>query len=165
MSNNGELVTRTVINPATGELLDLVPATPLERLAEARDAVKTRVSELYEIAHLLDEEIARRADHEGTGTLHAAGYTLTVPKPTKTAWDAHELGLALEALVNEGRISRGKAQRALETVVTFKPVAKELNQLLAHADQVVRESVEVCQRVVEQDRRVTVKTRTSRGQP
>lgn len=155
-----DLTAPTVVNPATGELLDLVPATPLFDLAAARDAVKQRVSELYEIAHLIDEEIARRADHEGTGTLHADHYTLVVPKPTKVGWDAAELSLVLEALVGEGRISRAKAQRSLETVVTYKPVTRELNMLLAHVDPEVRESVAACRRVVEQDRRVTVKTKT-----
>jgi hypothetical protein len=148
------------VNPVTGEILDLAPHTPLQDLAAARDAVKYRVSELHEIARLLDGEIARRADHEGTGTLHAGHYTLTIPKPTRVTWDAHELGLILEALVLEGRISRAKASRALETVITYKPVTRELNQLATHADPEVAASVAGCRRVVEQDRRVTIKAKT-----
>lgn len=160
---DGAQATATVVvnNPITGELLELVPATQLEDLAAARTAVKQRVSELYEIAHLIDDEIARRADHEGTGTLHASGWTLTVPKPTRTEWDTSELGLVLEALVQEGRISRAKAQRALKIEVTYKAVANELKQLLAHADPEVAQSVAACRRDVEQDRRVTVKASNS----
>jgi len=146
-----------VMHPATGELLEIGPATPLEDLAAMRRAITDGVRDLYGLAKVLDEEITRRADHEGTGTLHAGRLRLVVPKPTKTEWDVPQLSLTLEALVNETRISRAKASRALETIVTYKPRPAELNQLLTHADPEVARSVAACRRSVRQDRRVSVK--------
>ena len=155
------LMETQLLHPITGEVLG--PAAPLSSLAHARWELIDLKRQIDAFTRDLDDEIARRADFEGTGTLHAGIYTLTVPKPTKTGWDEHELGIALEALVNDGRISRAKAQRALEKVVTYKPKPVELNQLLTHADPEVAQTIAACQHDVEQNRRVSVKVR--RGRP
>ena len=59
--------------------------------------------------------------------------------------------------VNENRISRGAAIRALQQTVTYKPVAVELKKLAAHPDPEVSNAIQAC-RTVKTDlrRRVTV---------
>ena len=90
-------------------------------------------------------------------TLTAGHYKLTTTAPRTTTWDTATLGIVLQALVNENRISQGAANKALEQVITYKAVAVELNKLAAHADPEVRNAIQTCRTVTpDQRRRVTV---------
>ena len=91
-------------------------------------------------------------DTENARTITAGQYTLKTTAPERTTWDPVSLGIMLEALVNENRISRAAANKALQQIVSYKPIAVELKKLAAHADPEVRNAIQTC-RTVQPDRR------------
>lgn len=148
-----------VVNPATGEVLDLAVA-PTTAIAEWRADLIELKWQLDALAHSLDDEVARRLDFEGHRSAQVGDWDLSVEAPTVVSWEVEMLGFHLEALVTDGRISRGVAERCLERVVTFKPRPVELKRLLAHADPEVRRSIEECRSEnTRSTRRVAVKRR------
>lgn len=146
------------IMPGTGEVLDLRGA-PTDELADWRLRTIEVRRELKALSDELDIELARRIDFECAGrTVRVGDFKLTVESPLVTEWDIERLGIALEALVNEGRIARPVAERSFRVKVTREPDVVHLKRLLAHADPEVRESIERCRSTVERKPRpVTVR--------
>ena len=152
----GTLVSeRRVLNLATGELLDLDSAV-LGDLAQARDAIVQMRAALDEAGHRLDDEIASRLDHENERSAEVGPYKLTVNAPEARSWNIDRLQVALDELVNEGRLGAGVRTRALTTTVTYKAVARELNKLLTHDDPAVRVRIAECLTLTPAVRRVAV---------
>lgn len=143
---------RTVLHPATGEVLDLEAADNVDLADQRIGAVELRRL-LDEFTATLDAEVIRRMDHENTLTLRAGPWKMTGDGTEVTTWDSAQLSLELEALVQAGRLARGAAQKALEVVVSYKPKAAELKKLAKHADPEVRTAVEACRTVGPNPRR------------
>lgn len=118
-----------VVNPATGEVLDLTaPTVDLARaLADMRDLetawrdVKTTVT----------AELLSRLDRNGAWTQRLdAGFTIKAPSPEPVEeFDAAALHDALSQLVDEGVITVDAMDRAIETIVTYKPRVAGLKAL------------------------------------
>lgn len=130
-------------HPITGEILDLA-LRDLDELAALRD-------ELGELKRVIDStlagvdlEVTARLDHENTRSARIGEWELTTEAPDEDVWDAGELGIVLEALVQAGRLSRRAAEAALEPVTTFKPRARELAKLLRAPSEDVREAIALC---------------------
>lgn len=150
-----------IAHPKTGEIVEVVKATATDVLAEARDAFVVRRSELDAAARVVDRELAARLDYEGrrSGEIKGAAghFKLSVVAPTKTEWDGERAYRALRGLVRQGLISADRAREAVTREVSYKPNHGSLKQLLAHADERVRDAVEACRDEVEvTSRRVTV---------
>jgi len=146
-----------IVHPGTGEVLDLATA-PTDQIADWRLELVEAKRSLDSLAEDLDLELGRRIDLEAVRTVHIAGYDLTIDAPTFAEYDLPRLGIALEALVEDGRISRAAAERAIKVEVKRSAVQRELNRLLAHADPEVRDAVAATRSEVERTRRrVTVK--------
>lgn len=151
----------TVAHPTTGEVVEVVPATPSDVLADVRDRLIEHKGEVDAACRVIDDEIARRLDYEGTRTTEVAGtvgrFKVTVVAPTKTEWDAPALYRALRKLVRAGILSKDRADAACRRETTYKATHGSASQLLRHADERVRDAVEACRSDVEVDRRrVTV---------
>lgn len=117
--------TRTVLDRATGELIDLDDA-PSERLAEAVDALAELRAELAEGEEALSDELVARLDRQASWTLRVGDPTgerqweITAPSPvagTRT-YDALDLYAALELLIEDGTIDTEAAAAALRRTVT-----------------------------------------------
>jgi hypothetical protein len=149
------MTTELVPHPFTGEAVDL--DAPTETLGRYRLELVDLRHRLDEFAATIDEELVHRMDQENARTLQAGPYTLKTTAPETTRWDVPALGLILEALANENRISRRAVTSALEQVVTYKPVATELRKLATHADPEVRNAIQACRTITpDRRRRVTV---------
>jgi fructose-1-phosphate kinase PfkB-like protein len=83
---------------------------------------------------------------------------VTVNAPVLTEWDLRQLRTTLDELVDEGRLAAGVRAHTLVPVTTLKPALDELNKLLGHADESVRDRIMKCRRVVPQKRRVSLTT-------
>jgi hypothetical protein len=152
-----------VPHPRTGEAVEIRSAAT-NTLAALRDAiVDYERTDVAGWKRAIDGELRDRLDHEsvrsaevGRGT---GRYKITVPAPTKTAWDGEAAYEALRGLVRQGLISATAAGRAVERVVEYKPKHAVLKQLADHVDERVRAAVSACRETVTvapQDRRVSV---------
>lgn len=152
-----------VPHPRTGEAVEIRSAAT-NTLAALRDAiVDWERSDVSGWKRAIDAELRDRLDHEnvrsaevGRGT---GRYRITVPAPTKAAWDGAAAYKALRGLVRQGLISETAAGRAVERVVEYKPKHAALKGLAEHADERVRTAVSACRETVTvppQDRRVSV---------
>lgn len=140
------------VMPVTGEVLDL--AGPTDELVDWRVRTVEIRRQLEALASDLDMELARRIDFESAGrTARVGDYQIEVQAPTTTEWDVPRLGIALEALVADARISPAVAEKAFRVTVTRAPAAAHLKKLLGHADPEVRESIARCRETVERRRR------------
>ena len=155
---------RAVLDPVSGEVVELDAAT--ERLAEFRDwlgDVKRRIDEaLVEV----DREITARLDADNRRSDKVGAFKVETEAPYVAVWDIARLGVALEALVQAGKLTRSAAEAALEPQPPPPPKARaaELKKLLAHVDPEVVEAIERCRHAeTRQRRRVTV-TRTAPAQ-
>lgn len=149
-----------VVHPRTGEIVEIIRATPTTVLAELRDAiVEWERSDIAGWKRAIDAEIRARLDHESVRSAEIGKWKVTVPAPTKTAWDGERAYKAARELVRDGLISETAAGRAVERVVEYKPKHAELKKLAEHADERVRAAIGGCRTTVDvdpKDRRVTV---------
>jgi|tagenome__1003787_1003787.scaffolds.fasta_scaffold20860149_2 hypothetical protein len=151
-----------IVHPATGEVLDLAEATTTD-LADWRIGLIDLRRALDSLASDLDQEIANRLDYEGKRSARIGAFDIAVDAPTVVAFDVYQLGIELEALVQDGRISRAVAERAIKTEVKRSAVMRECNALLRHADSEVRGAIERVRTENERQRRyVKVARRTTR---
>lgn len=148
--------TSVVLNPATGELLDVANASTTD-IADWRLRAVELKRELDAMSSDLDVELARRLDAEGRRSARVGDYELTVPAPSKTEYDVERLGIALEALVRDGRIARGFAERCIKVEIKRSAKASEVTRMLAHVDPEVRAAAERICSTVPNARRVSVR--------
>lgn len=140
------------VMPVTGEILDL-RESPTDQLALWRLRALELERELNALKSDLDREVVRRMDYEGLKSAEIGGFVLEIPPAMITEWDVPRLGIALQALVTDGRISPAVAEKAFRVTVTRAPAAAHLKKLLGHADPEVRESIERCRTTVENTKR------------
>lgn len=131
--------TNLIVHPRTGEVLDL-NQIKTDAILEARDLVSDGERELREFRRDLDDELIRRADHEGRRSLTFSEFRVDVSPPTEKTWDLRKLQIVLSGLVGEDTISLEKATRCIK--YEPKPVWAELKTLLS--DPRVREEIEAC---------------------
>jgi hypothetical protein len=94
-----------VAHPSTGEVLgtpDELERLPAEVVAEALLALDERVKQLRETRKTLDAELARRLDLRGRDRLAVGDFELHRKARNESVWDADELELVLERLVEQG---------------------------------------------------------------
>lgn len=151
-----------IVHPATGEVLDLAEATTTD-LADWRLGLIDLRRALDSLASDLDQEIGNRLDYEGTRSARVGAFDITVDAPTVVEFDVYRLGIELEALVQDGRISRAVAERAIKTEIKRSAVVRECKALERHADSEVRSAIERVRTEHERPRRyVKVARRTTR---
>jgi hypothetical protein len=145
------------LDPISGEVVELAERDTAD-LAAWRDRLLELKRVVDNAAVELDREMTKRLDMDNCRSVEVGDWRIETQSPVSVEWDAARLGIALEALVAQGRLTKAAALEALEKVVTWKPSARRLEQLRRHADSVVREAVEGCRtESVRERRRVTVK--------
>lgn len=152
----------SLANATSGVAIDLTTAE-WDELAAMRRATIVARAVLVSTATYLDEEVARRLDIANERSRLVGDVELRVNAPRETVWDVERLRETLDQLVNEGRLAKGVAPRAVRTEVSYKPVARELTKLLAHDDPRVRDLIAECRVVVDAKRRVTVREAQTHG--
>lgn len=150
----------TVINPDTGEALDLASAS-VGDLAAWRDAVKAWELSAKLAKQLVDTEVIRRMDARNEHTMYEDGFQITAPASTdKTEYDGYELHDALLVLASDPSVNleAGAVTAAFDIFTVCKPKANKL-QALAKRPGPVADAVAAHSRRVPVDRRVSVKPR------
>jgi hypothetical protein len=147
---------REVLNPLTGELVDLAAATTTD-LAIERDEVRTARDAISTWAKAIDQELTDRLDREAKRSATVGGYKLTVTAPTVRQTDEIGLRAALLKLVDDGVLSDAAVDAAVEVVEVVKARRSGINALHKHANDRVRQVAgDYDQEVPNQSRRVTV---------
>lgn len=158
-----EVVTATpttdlVVNPATGEALELA-SEATDRLAQERRAVTHLKRDLNDYLTFIDGELTRRLDRMGRRSAVVAGYTIETKAPTTTEYDQALLRNAIEDLIACDLLDQPVLD---EVLVPVDPVPRKLNRtrlntLLKHPNEKVREVLEACAQDVPQRRSVSIK--------
>lgn len=146
-----------VINPTTGEVLDLATADD-RQLAEWRAAVIDWKRNADQAIGHVDAEIVRRMDARNDHTIRVEGFKLSAPASAdKVEYDGEALFNALWVLAASGEVDlEPDAVRAavkLETV--HKPVASKIAGLLKRGG-VIAETIQEHARTIPVARRVKV---------
>jgi hypothetical protein len=116
-----ELVRQPLVHPLTGQALDLDNAT-YEDLGRMLAEIDEQKLLLQELRNLVGGEVLSRQDLEVQWTTHAGDYKLTgASKQPVEEFDGLELRNALLELADAGVISQEAVDRAVETVITYKP--------------------------------------------
>jgi len=150
-------------NPLTGEVLEVDLATNAGR-AELRDWLGDLKRQIDATLADLDLELVAELDRDNVRSGTFGGWHVETEAALATVWDVPRLGLALEALVAAGKLTRGAAEAALEPQPPPAPKARarELAKLLGHVDPDVVDAVEACRHAEPRARRrVTVKRAAS----
>lgn len=165
---SGALVETRIVNPVTGEIVDLALGT--DHLARARYEVVQAKRELDSFAERLDLEINRRLDMENARSAAIEdGMDETVRWEIKGKaahvidYPATSLGAALDALAEAGRLAGNVREKVLvpQPPTTPRVNRRELGKLLRHPDAEVRALVSGC--AVETPQRRTVSVRQIGG--
>ena len=109
-------------------------------------------AEITRFKRAASDEIAMRLDHEGRRSAEVGNFKLKVNAPLERAWDVEKLIETLDRFVEQGEISREKADRCIRN----KPevAAREINNLLS--DPRTAPEVSLCFTDVKANRYVTV---------
>lgn len=145
---------REVLNPATGELLDLKSASGVA-LGEGLEAVRDFEARLRETKSAISEELHERMDANASWTLHTPDFDLRGESPDRTDYDTDKLINALDELCEQGYVSRAAYEAAVKEEVTYKPQRRGIQALLKLGGEVA-ERILSCQVPVERPRRVSI---------
>lgn len=134
-----ELAQTHALNPMTGALFELAPATP-EELADEVDWVKAKVAELADYRQQITDELAKRADRKNARKLKLTdGREVEVNAPTEDEWAVDEVRAALRRLIDAEVLDA----EVLDTIVVYPTPSKpppprvhkvELKKLLGNPD-------------------------------
>lgn len=147
----------TLIDPSTGEALDLATATT-GQLAAYRDHVRDWETVARQAKKLTDGELLRRMDARNEHTMYEGGYKITAPaSEEKTEYDSARLrelllGLAADPEVN---LDPEAVEDAVQTVVTYKARKAKVEGLRKRGGMIA-DVIEECSQVVGVERRVSV---------
>jgi len=118
-----------LIDPQTGELIDLDDATDL-LIAQTLDDVDDLRGRLADYRSALGAEILRRMDARASWTTRAGGFKLSAPSPAPVvSYDGAALWEELGRLAEHGRFGLEALDAAVRQVVTFKPRAAGIKAL------------------------------------
>lgn len=146
-----------VVNPATGEALELT-SEATDRLAQERRGVTDLKRALDSYASHLDDELTRRLDRMGRRSADVGGWTIETKAPTVTDYPVAALRAALEDLVDADLLDDPVVDEVLvPQPVTHKLNRTRLNTLLKHPEERVRAALKACAVENEQRRSVSVK--------
>lgn len=131
-----------VINPATGEALELTTA-PTDRIAQERRGVTDLKAVLDDYATFLDAELNIRLDKGNTRSAWVGEWELSTKAPTQTVYPVDVLGRVLDELIAAGKLEQDVKDRVLVPQPPPPPKVskREVTKLLAHSDQDVRVAV------------------------
>ena len=152
-----------VVNPATGNTLDLPSETTDILAAERLDVIETKRA-LDNYASHIDTELTARLDKMGRRSANVNGWTIETKPPTTTDYPVDALRGALEDLIDADLL----ADEVMDDVLVPQPVTYKLNRvrlntLLKHPNERVREALAACAVETEVARRsVTVKEPSAR---
>lgn len=145
-----------VVNPLTGELVNLADATTTD-LAVERDEIRSARDAISAWAKAVDGELTRRLDMEAKRSATIGDYKLQVTAPTVRQTDEVGGRAAMLKLVVEGLLSEAAVDAAFEVVETIKARRPGINALHKHANERVRATIADYDREIENPtRRVTV---------
>lgn len=147
----------TVVEPITGEILDLATATTTD-LAAAVERIADALDALHEVRVDLVEEVARRLDSMNTRSEVVGEYVLKTNAPTVESYDPEVLAGAVEALVAAGALAPEVAGRIVKTVTKteVKVDRTEVNKLKKSADPAILAAVAGARRILPQRRTLKV---------
>ena len=150
-----------VVNPATGEVIELAGASDVE-LGQILAGIKHFRAQISSLKSRIDAELVGRMDHHAKYTINLPGLRLTAPSPGVVEYDPKALLPVLERAVEESVISEGAASEALEQVITYKPRKAGIAALLKGRDlsparAALAEAIEGCKAQATRPRTVTVK--------
>jgi hypothetical protein len=146
-----------VVNPATGESVELASETT-DRIAAERRGVTDLKRALDQYASHLDDELTRRLDRMGRRSADVGGWTIETKAPTTTDYPVDALRGALEDLIDADLLDEAVRDDLIVPTTTYKLNRTRLNTLLKHPDERVREALAACAVESEVARRtVTVK--------
>jgi hypothetical protein len=118
-----------VLNPTTGEVLDLASA-PTDELATVLDKLKSFTDAVTDFRRDVVDEMLRRMDKRGLWTVHLGGVKVTGTSPAGVEYEDlkgmwHELG----ALVRRGILEQGAVDDAVSTKTEWVTKAKGITAL------------------------------------
>lgn len=160
MSLQPALTSREIVNPATGELVNL--DGPTDVLAGQLADIRELEAHLREVKRAFTAEVVARMDKavergESKGwTVRVGPWTLKAPSPAPTVeYDVEALRHALDLLAEVDAIGDEAVDSALIPTITYKVNRTALNAL-AKVNKHVAAAIAEHSREVQKDRRVTV---------
>jgi hypothetical protein len=145
----------TIVNPATGEAVDLAKEATDLLARERRDVTELRAS-LANYATFLDEELTRRLDKENTRSADVGEWHIETKAPTTLTFEPDRLAVAVHDLIAENLLGESVVDK-LFIPQPDKINRREVDKLLKHADKRVREHVAAAGSEEPQRRSVSVK--------
>lgn len=117
-----------VLNPTTGEVLDLASAST-DELAAVLDKLKSFTEAVTDFRRDVTDEVLRRMDKRGLWTVHLGGVKVTGASPAAVEYeDLPGLWRKLQALVPDV-LEAGAIDDALTTKTEWTTKAKGINAL------------------------------------
>jgi hypothetical protein len=126
---HGEVGEVSVVNPTTGELVDLRNAEP-DEIAAALEGIRDWENSARTAKQLISAEIHARMDRSASWTLRAGDYELRGQSPDRSGWDVNRLREVLYDLVGTGAITPEAADEAVKAEVKYSVSKRGLNALL-----------------------------------
>lgn len=143
-----------VMNPATGELVDL--ADPTDVLARQRADIREVESQLQEFKRLLDREIIDRMDADATWTLRVDGLKVEAPSPAPAeVFDAESLWNGLHSIARDVGLTEDAIHKAVTEERSYKVSKRGITALRKLGGEVAR-VIDRCSSYEQRDRRVRV---------
>lgn len=131
-----------IVNPATGEALDLGGSTT--DLAAAVAGIGAVRAMLDDYRQAVENEIARRMDTANSRTERVGDWKITVNAPTTETYPIDQVREILDGFIEDGTLDPVVRDRVLVTAPPKPPeqrVAKtELNKLLKHPNEDVADT-------------------------
>jgi hypothetical protein len=135
--------TRTLVQPASGELVDL--NAPTTELAAGLERLDELVMRLGDFRQAVTDELARRMDTANSRTERVGDYVLKTNAPTSEEYPVRPLREALRRLVELKVLDPVVLERVVKTPPPTPPEPKvdkrELNKLKNHADPRVARAI------------------------
>lgn len=135
--------TRTLVQPASGELVEL--DAPTTDLVAGLERLEELVDRLMEFRRLVVDEVAARMDTANSRTERVGDYVLKTNAPTSEDYPVRPLREALRGLVEAGVLDPVVLERVIVTPPPTPPEPKvdkrELNKLKGHADPRVARAI------------------------
>lgn len=152
-----ETETAAVLNPRTGEVVDLTADTA-ELAAYLADVRQWERDFLRGCKRAVELELIRRMDRDAKYTLRAGGLEITGDGPGRVKYEEEVLRAQLRPLVQQDIISQDAMNAAVKEVVTYQVMARGVNALKKLGGPVA-EAVAAATRLSDDPRRVQVKPR------
>lgn len=147
-----------VVNPATGEALELATADT-DRIAQERRGVTGLKRHLDDYASYLDSALNERLDKMNTRSAKVGSWTIETKAPSVAEYPVDALSKALDTLIEAGHLAPEVKDRVIVPQPPPPPKVdkREITKLLGHVEQEVRQAILAVGVQTPQRRTVTVK--------